>query len=280
MTYINQCSQRGRRSVLSLDEDRQQFVVLSSHFLKSCPTIQNQGQGQTVFCHPVWSFLELAPHLQVKNRSLLSPTFPGCLLLSPTVFSYFLLFFHCFPPSPAVYHHLLLSPTVPYQNQSQIVGLVILPDDGSPGNSRKRTDGILWSGPIVFSSCPTNRNGRRGRSAFCHPISFRALGRLPAGLYRGPNAANTDINFLSLLGCIADPSRGFWRSELAWLRWKVAFSIKRAVHIIRHSFGLRTMDNRGGRKYCLDKTRRITTNQITTVEHHYGELPGIGAKEL
>ena len=71
------------------------------------------------------------------------------------------------PPSPAVLHHRRPSPTVPYQNISPIVGLVVLPNDGRPGNSRTRTDGI------------------------CRPVSSRGLGSPPAGPYGGPGRLRT-----------------------------------------------------------------------------------------
>ena len=74
---------------------------------------------------------------------------------------------------------------------SQIVGLVVLTNDGRPGNSRMRTDGILSSRPAIFSSCPTSRNERRRRTTFCRPVSSRALGSPPAGPYGGPGRLQT-----------------------------------------------------------------------------------------
>ena len=74
---------------------------------------------------------------------------------------------------------------------SQIVGLVVLPNDGRPGNSRTRTDGILSSRPVIFSSCPTSRNERRGRTTFCRPVPSRALVSPPAGPYGGPGRLRT-----------------------------------------------------------------------------------------
>ena len=103
--------------------------------------------------------------------------------------------FRFFPPSPAVPRHTpppLPSPITPYRNMSQIVGLVVVhPNDGHPGNSRTRTDGILSSRPVIFSSCPTSRNERRGRTTFCRPVSSRALGNPAAGPYGGPGRLRT-----------------------------------------------------------------------------------------
>ena len=65
------------------------------------------------------------------------------------------------PPSSAVLHHPRPSPTVPYHNMSQIVGLVIPPNDGRPGNSRTRTDGIL-SSSLVPGSWQSPRRALRG----------------------------------------------------------------------------------------------------------------------
>ena len=95
------------------------------------------------------------------------------------------------PPSPAVLHHPLPSPITPYKNMSQIVGLVVLPNDGRPGSSRTRTDGNLSSRPVIFSRCPTSKNERRGRTTFCRPVSSRALGSPPAGPYGGPGRLRT-----------------------------------------------------------------------------------------
>ena len=99
--------------------------------------------------------------------------------------------FRFFPPSPAVPRRPPPSSTTPYKNMSQIVGLVVLPNDGRPGNLRTRTDGILSSRPVIFSSCPTSRNERRGRTTFCRPVSSRALGSPPAGPYGGPGRLRT-----------------------------------------------------------------------------------------
>ena len=123
-----------------------------------------------------------------------SPAVPRRLPPSSAVFRRFPLFSAVAcrpPPSPAVLHHPLPSPITPYKNMSQIVGLVVLPNDGRPGNSRTRTDGILSSRPVIFSSCPTSRNERRVRTTFCRPVSSRALGSPPAGPYRGPGRLRT-----------------------------------------------------------------------------------------
>ena len=113
-----------------------------------------------------------------------SPAVPHRLPLFSVVFRFF-------PPSPAVPRRPPPSSTTPYKNMSQIVGLVVLPNDGRLGNLRTRTDGILSSRPVIFSSCPTSRNERRGRTTFCRPVSSRALGSPPAGPYGGPGRLRT-----------------------------------------------------------------------------------------
>ena len=95
------------------------------------------------------------------------PPSPAVLCRPPpssAVFRCFPLFSAVFrrpPPSPAVLHHPRPSPTVPYQNMSQIVGLVVLPNDGRPGNSRTRTDGIL-SSRLVPGSWQSPRRALQG----------------------------------------------------------------------------------------------------------------------
>ena len=78
---------------------------------------------------------------------------------------------------------------------------VVLHNDGRPGNSRTRTDGILSSRLVIFSSYPTSRNERRGRTTFCRPVPSRALGSPPAGPYGGPGRLRTllDGSFLARL---------------------------------------------------------------------------------
>ena len=110
------------RQVGSEDEDGRHSVVPSGIF---------------------WNF---ALHIRVKDRPS-SPAVPCHPPPSSAVL-------RCFP-FPVVFRRPLPSPTVPYQNMSQIVGLVVLPNDGCLGNSRTRTDGILSSLLVIFSSCPT-----------------------------------------------------------------------------------------------------------------------------
>ena len=80
---------------------------------------------------------------------------------------------------PTVLRHPLLSPITLYKNMSQIVRLVVLPNHGHPGNSRTKTDGIVLSHPVIFSSCPTSKNKRQGWTRFCRPVSSRALSSPP-----------------------------------------------------------------------------------------------------
>ena len=113
----------------------------------------------------------------MKDRPPPSPAVPCRPLPSPAVprrLPPFSVVFRCFPPSPAVPCRPLPSPAVPcrplpspavpavprrpppspavpYQNMSQIVGLAVLPNDGRPGDSRTRTDGILSSRPVPGS---------------------------------------------------------------------------------------------------------------------------------
>ena len=117
----------------------------------SCPTSKNQRRGRTAFCRPVRSFLELAPHIRVKDHPPPSPTVPCRLPPFSVVFPLFSAV-SCRPPP---------SPTVPYRNMSRIVGLVVLPNDGRPENSRTRTDGIL-SSRLVPGSWQSPRRALRG----------------------------------------------------------------------------------------------------------------------
>ena len=97
------------------------------------------------------------------------------------------------PPSSTTPYH----PLSRYKNMSQILGLVVLLNNGRPGNSRTMTDGILSSHPVIFSTCPTSRNERRGWTTFCLPVSSRAPGSPPCQALQGPRtAANT--TFLKL----------------------------------------------------------------------------------
>ena len=116
------------------------------------------GRGRTAFCRPVRSFLEPAPHIRVKDR----PHHPRP---SPAVF-------HRLPLFSVVFRCFLPSPTVPYQNVSQIVGLVALPNDGRPGNSRTRTDYVLPS-RLFPGSWQSPRRALRGpRTAANIAFSF------------------------------------------------------------------------------------------------------------
>ena len=127
------------------------------------------GRGRTAACRPVQSFSNVARQVEIKDEDGRHSVVPSRLFLnlpdkknsgirtdeivsspsspvvprrpppSSAVFRCFPLFsvvFRFSPPSPGVLHH-------PYKNMTQIVGLVVLPNDGRPGNSRTRTDGIL-----------------------------------------------------------------------------------------------------------------------------------------
>ena len=90
---------------------------------------------------PARSFLELSPHVRVKDRPpQFSPplAIPHRPPLSSAVYSFLPLF-------SVVFHRPMPSPTVLHQKMSQIVGLVVLPNDGGPENSRTRTDHVLPS---------------------------------------------------------------------------------------------------------------------------------------
>ena len=189
--YQMQYSQRGSPSVLSQDEGGRHSVVPSRPFL-NLPDKKNLGARTDEI---------------VSSPS--SPTVPHHPPPSPAVFHRLPLFsvvFRFFPRSPAVPRRPppssttsgcpLSSPTVPYKNMSQIVGLVVLPNDGCPRYSRTRTDGILSSCPVIFSSCPTSRNERRGRTTLCRLVSSRALGSPPAEPYGGPGRLRTQIKLI------------------------------------------------------------------------------------
>ena len=194
----------------------------------SCPASRNGGRGRTTFCRPVRSFSKVARQVGIKDEDGRHPIVPSRLFLnlpdkknsgtrmdeivsSPSSHAVrrlplFSVVFRFFPPSPAVprrppsspavLHHPLPSPITSYKHMSRIVGFVVLPNDDRPGNSRTRTDGILSSRPVIFSSCPTNRSERRGRTTFCRSVSSRALGSPPAGPYGGPARLRTLIGRL------------------------------------------------------------------------------------
>ena len=153
------------------DEDGRHSVVPFRFFL-NLPDKKNSGTRTTKLCRP--------------RRPPPSPAVLRC-------FPLFSAFFRRRLPSPAVPRRPPPPPTIPYKNMSQIVGLVVLPNDGRPGNSRTRTDGILSSRPVIFSSCPTSRVERRGRTTFCRPVPSRALGSPPVGPYGGPGRLRTLI---------------------------------------------------------------------------------------
>ena len=145
-------------------------------FSSICPIRKSQRSGQTKLCRP------------------------RCPPLSPAIFHHLPLFyvlfrFFClhlpFPVVPRRPPPSLLSPITPYKNMSQIVVLVVLPNDGRLGNSRTRTDSILSSRLVIFSSCLTSRNDRQGRTTFCRPVSSRALGSPPPGPSGSRTTANT-----------------------------------------------------------------------------------------
>ena len=151
-------------------------------------------RGRTAVCRPVRSFSKVARQVGIKDEDGRYSVVPSRLFLnlpdkknlatrtdeivsspsspavprrpppSSAVFCCFPLFSAVFRrrlPSPAVLHHPRLSPTVPYKNMSQTVGLVVLPNDGRPGYSRTRTDGIL-SSRLVPGSWQSPRRALRG----------------------------------------------------------------------------------------------------------------------
>ena len=127
-------------------------------------------------CRPVRSFSKVARQVRIKDEDGRHSVVPSGLFWNLPHTSEWRTV-----PS-AVPRRLPLFSAVPYQNMSQIVGLVVLPNDGLPGNSRMRTDGILSFRPVIFSSCPTSRNEIRGRTTFCRPVPSRTVGRLKACL--------------------------------------------------------------------------------------------------
>ena len=143
------------------------------------------GRGPTAACRPVLLFFKVARQVGIEDKdgwsvvpyhlflnlpnkknsgtrteeivsSLPSPTIPRCL-----------------PLLSASFHHRLPSP-------------VVLPNDSHYGNSGTKTDGILSPCSVIFSSCPTSRNERRGRIISCSPFLSRALGSPPARPHPGP----------------------------------------------------------------------------------------------
>ena len=157
------------------------------------------GRGRTTLCRPVQSFSELARRVRPKDQDgrhcvvpHRPPSSPNVICRpppSPVVFG-------CFPMLSAVFRrprrpYVVTIPAVPWEKLSQAVGLVVLANDGRPGNSRTRMDYIFSSRPVIFQSCPTCRNERRGRTTFCRPVSSRALGIPPAGPHGGPGRLRT-----------------------------------------------------------------------------------------
>ena len=166
---LSQCSQRGSPSVIpsgllwNLPHKSERRTVPHrpstvpgrpppSYAVPCCPP-----PSSAVFrCFPLFSAVLRCPlpSPAVPYRPPPSPTIPRRPLPSPAVPYHPL-------PSPAVLYHPWSSsttpgrplppPAVPYQNMSQIVGLVVLPNDGRPGNSRTRTDGILLSRLVLGS---------------------------------------------------------------------------------------------------------------------------------
>jgi len=161
------------------DEDGRHFVVPSGRFLKLPDKSESKTRTDGILSsRPVFSGTCPTHPSEGPSPTVHRPR-PSSAV------------FRSFPLFPAVFRRPWPSPTIPYRNMSQIVGLVVLPNDGRPGNSRTRTDGILSSRPVIFSSCPTSRNERRGRTTFCRPVPSRALGSPPAGPYGGPGRLRT-----------------------------------------------------------------------------------------
>jgi len=165
-----------------------------------CPASRNGRRGRTAF----WRsrlFLNLPYKKSSRTRTdeiVSSPSSPsspvvpvvfGRLPLFPVISRYSPLI----SPSPAVPRRPPPPPTVPYKNMSQIVGLVVLPNDGRPGNSRTRTDGILSSRLVILSSWPTSRNERRGRTTFCRPRLVPGTWQSPRWVLRGPRTTTNTV---------------------------------------------------------------------------------------
>lgn len=121
------------------------------------------------FCGSVWSFLELAPHIGVKDHPLPSPTVPSCSLLSPAVFHLLTLFsavLPCFSLFSTVVCSLLLSSTV-LRRPAPPPGHPLL----SPPRICLRSLGLL-----SFLITTTLEIQGRKRTALSRSISFGGLG--------------------------------------------------------------------------------------------------------
>ena len=104
--------------------------------------------------------------------------------------------FRCFPLFSAVLHPPRPSSTVPYQNMSQIVGFAVLPNDGRPGNSRTRTDGILSSRPVPGSGqSPAGPYGGPGR---LRTLLLHIRSRRPTRVVFGVGYVRINVSLLKL----------------------------------------------------------------------------------
>lgn len=137
------------------------------------------------FCRPFRSFLELAPHIRVKDRPPPFPTVPSHPMPSPTIFSPLPLFpvvFCCFPPSsavpavprcslpsPTVSYHPLPSPAVPYRPSLFSITA------GCPLSSPTQIC-LRLSGLSSFPMTAILGIRERGWTTFCRPISSEGLG--------------------------------------------------------------------------------------------------------
>ena len=88
----------------------------------------------------------------------------------------------CLPPSSAVFCHSPPSHTVPYQNKSQVIELVVLPDHGRPGNSRKRTGHILLTYILLGSWLSLNPALQGSRTTANTESGSEGVVKLPLGL--------------------------------------------------------------------------------------------------